>query len=440
MGLSLKVMPGVRIRVSKRGLRTSVGPRIARVHVGGGRAGISSGVGPVGTYSSLGSSHRNHSHRSQPLRRSSPGSASIATQQRAMAQATRQAERDAREEQIRQLSHALVALISIHEQDFPPATRPIAPPPPAPNEAAIRQYFLDHELSQVGTLDFGGKRTAKERADALAQQAIAAEYQRINEAHRTYQAELDRWWTALVNNDPGTVIQAIEDAFADNAVPAFPIDCEGDRLTVVVVAQPASFLPDKKPALTDGGKPTLRPWSKTDRNDVYCTYLQSATAATVNEAKAVAPGINTVTALVVRPSTEGPGPSVYEAVWCQTIVRVERERTDADYPNLDFNRGGRTREVRALDLTDHPEVQAILDTINHAEPDDDDPDEQEEAAISDASLSTTVPVGQPAQQDSSAPPRPQWAPDPSRRHQFRWWDGVQWTPSVSDNGVTSFDP
>jgi hypothetical protein len=29
-----------------------------------------------------------------------------------------------------------------------------------------------------------------------------------------------------------------------------------------------------------------------------------------------------------------------------------------------------------------------------------------------------------------------WQPDPHGRHQLRWWDGTQWTSSVSDNGVT----
>ncbi len=29
-----------------------------------------------------------------------------------------------------------------------------------------------------------------------------------------------------------------------------------------------------------------------------------------------------------------------------------------------------------------------------------------------------------------------WQPDPHGRHQFRWWDGVQWTSMVSDGGVT----
>jgi hypothetical protein len=37
-------------------------------------------------------------------------------------------------------------------------------------------------------------------------------------------------------------------------------------------------------------------------------------------------------------------------------------------------------------------------------------------------------------------PAPQWAGDPSGRHQQRYWDGARWTEHVSDGGVTSVDP
>jgi uncharacterized membrane protein YhaH (DUF805 family) len=33
-----------------------------------------------------------------------------------------------------------------------------------------------------------------------------------------------------------------------------------------------------------------------------------------------------------------------------------------------------------------------------------------------------------------------WLPDPTGRHQLRYWDSTQWTPHVSDNGATSVDP
>jgi hypothetical protein len=56
MGFSIKLAPGVRVRASNRGLRTSVGPRAARVHMGTGRTGFSSGAGPVSFYTSTGGS------------------------------------------------------------------------------------------------------------------------------------------------------------------------------------------------------------------------------------------------------------------------------------------------------------------------------------------------------------------------------------------------
>ena len=33
-----------------------------------------------------------------------------------------------------------------------------------------------------------------------------------------------------------------------------------------------------------------------------------------------------------------------------------------------------------------------------------------------------------------------WEPDPTGRHQYRWWDGEQWTDQVADDGIQSVDP
>lgn len=33
-----------------------------------------------------------------------------------------------------------------------------------------------------------------------------------------------------------------------------------------------------------------------------------------------------------------------------------------------------------------------------------------------------------------------WNPDPTGRHEYRYWDGATWTDDVSDNGVTAVDP
>jgi hypothetical protein len=55
-------------------------------------------------------------------------------------------------------------------------------------------------------------------------------------------------------------------------------------------------------------------------------------------------------------------------------------------------------------------------------------------------------TGTPASPESSggypvaASMPPQWHPDPSGRHELRYWNGTTWTDDVSDNGVTSTDP
>lgn len=36
--------------------------------------------------------------------------------------------------------------------------------------------------------------------------------------------------------------------------------------------------------------------------------------------------------------------------------------------------------------------------------------------------------------------RPDWYPDPTGRHQYRYWDGSRWTGHVADQGITSSDP
>ena len=36
-------------------------------------------------------------------------------------------------------------------------------------------------------------------------------------------------------------------------------------------------------------------------------------------------------------------------------------------------------------------------------------------------------------------PAPGWLPDPTSRHQYRYWDGARWTDDVADGGVASTD-
>jgi hypothetical protein len=57
-----------------------------------------------------------------------------------------------------------------------------------------------------------------------------------------------------------------------------------------------------------------------------------------------------------------------------------------------------------------------------------------------SALSTQVsaPQSAPAQTTPAVPA--DWYPDPSRRYEYRYWDGTKWTDNVSRAGVTYKDP
>lgn len=65
MSMYLTIIPGLlKVRVGKRGVRTSVGPRWARYHTGGGyRSGVSTGAGPFTWYRGVGRRRRRYGPR-----------------------------------------------------------------------------------------------------------------------------------------------------------------------------------------------------------------------------------------------------------------------------------------------------------------------------------------------------------------------------------------
>jgi hypothetical protein len=53
-------------------------------------------------------------------------------------------------------------------------------------------------------------------------------------------------------------------------------------------------------------------------------------------------------------------------------------------------------------------------------------------------MSPVAPAPSAAPAAAAAPAA--WSPDPSGRHQLRYWDGARWTDHVSDDGATAQDP
>jgi hypothetical protein len=65
MSIYLRLAPGIKVRIGRRGrTRWSLGPRAARLHVGGGyRSGVSTGAGSITWYEPLGRRRRRRRSR-----------------------------------------------------------------------------------------------------------------------------------------------------------------------------------------------------------------------------------------------------------------------------------------------------------------------------------------------------------------------------------------
>lgn len=202
---------------------------------------------------------------------------------------------------------------------------------------------------------------------------VEAEKQRRAEERAKEQAELDADWAKLQANDPMTTIAALEQAFADNEAPAAPLNCEGNRTTVVMrFAQPEAVVPERKPALTPGGKRTLKKRTKTESNALYLEALASNVLATVKEAFAVAPGTEVVQILVIRRETDKKHAGKLAAIYAGEFPRSSYESGGASSnpstalisaPEALLNLKGRIEQVAPIDLSDRPDLQKVLEQV-----------------------------------------------------------------------------
>jgi hypothetical protein len=198
---------------------------------------------------------------------------------------------------------------------------------------------------------------------------IEAEKDRREAERGSAQRDLDTEWEKLTSNEPMTTIAVLEQAFADNEAPAAPIDCDGERTTVVMqFSSPEAVVPERKPALTPGGKRTLKKRTKTETNALYLEALGSNVLATVKEAFAVAPGTKVVQILVIRRETDKKRASELTAIYVGEFDRDRYAASDHRTPGSTLvsateavlNLKGKTEQVSPIDLSERPDLQQVL--------------------------------------------------------------------------------
>jgi hypothetical protein len=325
--------------------------------MGAGGTGISTGAGPVSVYRGLGGTSRG-------------GATSLTAYERQMRQAQQA-------EELAKLATQLDRMLSLHRQDFPAAQPPLAPPLEPIDVGAMEKRAVKAAKADVSFLKFSARRKASERARALAKEEAAAEMTRREDQRAKVQQELDAAWQRLLSNDPETVISTLEAAFADNAAPAVPVDCADGRVTVLMVMEPEEAFPERVPKVTPTGKPSSRKLSKTERSELYVAWMSFNILATVREALATAPSIEAVLIAVLRKGTVTPFGEIPLAViyagtftrdMCDRIVWDRPEALDAiQYADdLQMRSKGRTKQLAELDLSERPDLMAVVDEVRQA--------------------------------------------------------------------------
>lgn len=356
MGFYFRVAPGVRVRLTGRGVRTSLGPRAARVHVGAGGPGVSTGAGPVSYYHGIGGS--------RPRRRGSTGQRS-----RSLAAATKA-------EQAEQIARAIDAVLELHRPHFPPAERPEAERwDVLPLGELIRRRekaaAAEHWLFAVRR-----RRAARKRARATAIAEHAALVRSADVQQEQDQQVLDARWHRLLDNDHDAVLAALARALEDNDAESAPVGVEADVASVVVRVPDAEALPERIPGTTAAGNLSLRKATRSQWNALYSHMVAGYVVATAKEVLATAPSIREAGVVAVRRTpADAYGDREPEALMAarftrETLEGVRWEEADAMQVLTDasteyvLEQKGLAREIQALDTDDHPDIAAAVRVID----------------------------------------------------------------------------
>ncbi|MEU4677901.1 DUF4236 domain-containing protein [Micromonospora sp. NPDC023737] len=370
MGFSIKLAPGIRVRASSRGIRTSLGPRAARIHVGGGRTGFSTGVGPVGFYTSLGGGRS----------RSGGRGTSATAYQRQFAAQQRQAAQAQRAEEAQRLAQAFLRILDVHRVSFPAATRPVTPEPTPPDRASIYKHYEQHALAGVGLFEWGKRSQAKQQAAQWADAEVQRQWTSLLEQKAGWQQYLDQRWRQLCSNDPDVVLETLEEAFEDNEAPSAAVGVTGDEVSLVVLVPTVEqVVPERMPTTTQAGNLSLRKLPQRDRAAYYKQFVCGQVLVTAREALAVAPAIGSARVAVLR--HEGPDSYGRPTVSCLLATRIHRASlsgvrwADADATaivndtssELLLNPRPRTGELQALNLASEPAITELINAVDLAE-------------------------------------------------------------------------
>lgn len=363
MGIYFRVAPGVRVRLTSSGVRTSIGPRSARVHIGGGyRPGVSTGAEPFTLYHSIGGSRKRPSaagsHR--------PVAASGSPRPSGSAKAAEAGESAA----------AFDAIANLHRHPVDPVAPPVAPPSPTVDEAEIREKHRSEALHGIGFWKHSERVAAEQKAAADAEREIAAKRAELESERQATQAELDARWKELLGNDADVVLATLNEAFESGGMHAAAVWVDGSEASIAVIVPGEEVVPERLPSTTAAGNISLRKTTQAQAAGIYLTAVCGHSVAAVREALAVAPGLASVRVVAVRHRARDVyGHTGLECMLVATFTRDALTGVDWEHAgsidildqcatDVSENVGSRTKSVEPIDLSGEPDLANLVKSID----------------------------------------------------------------------------
>jgi len=346
--VGFRVAPNVRLRATRRGPRVSMGPRIARVHLGGGTPAVSAGQGPVTVWQTLSGG----GHAPPPRGRASHRKAA----------------------EWNSVRDHLDQLLGQHHREVTHAQPPEVPAPTPIRRRDVRRDLRRRAAAGTPWWRLDARRRAWRGADDALDAEVAARRAHRVEQHRDEQAAADAWWAALLANDPETVMDRLDAAFAEHELPSVATAVVGATAHVVVSVLPLErLIGPREPKTTEAGNLSLKRVTKTRRHELYQGAIGSAVIAVAAEAFATCPGLEAVDVAVLCPEQLGgpavlllaelPRASVLPHGAPRPVTSTLSELADRGHATVVQDRGRRVGALRPLSDED-PDVRALLDVLD----------------------------------------------------------------------------
>lgn len=270
----------------------------------------------------------------------------------------------------------LQLLTTLHHQEFAPLEPPVADLPPTASLPEVREQ-VRHELrAEVAWYDVPGRLRARRAADREAARRHADLVAEAQASQREQQGLLDDQWRRFTDGELEVVLEVLNGAFEDNLAPAAAIGLEDGEAQLAVLVPGEDAVPARKPGVTAAGNVSLRQMNQTQTAEIHRALVAGHVLATVKEAFAVAPQLTGAAVVALRDD----GPDVYGADRARPLLAVRFARADLvgvrwrevaawdvveqASTDLRVDLYGRTGALEPLDLSEEPELEELVQSVN----------------------------------------------------------------------------